>query len=99
MPWNSFLSINYGNQCDGSRRPYAQASPSTDGVWCEIVAEEFLPPDHWPIDTDYLVSNGWSAPDEEVPNWHMCVPPFEAGHKLLEGLKHGRLCRDPQKVR
>ncbi|WP_426989891.1 TY-Chap domain-containing protein [Pseudarthrobacter sp. Y6] len=100
MPWNSFVSIDYGDEADGPRRPYAQANPSADGVWCEIVSEAFLPAVEWPIDTNYLVGNGWSAPDEEVPNWHkQGVPPFEAGHQLLEALKHGRLCRDPQKVR
>lgn len=100
MPWNSFLSIDYGDEADGPNRPYAQANPSADGVWCEIVSEEFLSGDQWPIDIDYLVRNGWSAPDEEVPNWHkQCVPPLEAGHQLLEGLAYGRSCRDPQKVR
>lgn len=100
MPWNSFLSIDYGDESDGPRRPYAQANPSADGVWCEIVSEEFLPADEWPIETDYLLRNGWCAPDEEVPNWHkQGVPPLEAGHQLLEGLARGRFCHDPQKVR
>jgi hypothetical protein len=100
MPWNSFLGIDYGDEADGPNRPYAQASPSADGVWCEIVSEEFLSADAWPIDTDYLVRNGWSAPDEEIPNWHkQGLPPLEAGHQLLEGLAYGRSCRDPQKVR
>ncbi|MCO4261493.1 hypothetical protein NG697_00810 [Pseudarthrobacter sp. MDT3-26] len=100
MPWNSFLSIDYGDETDGPRRPYAQANPSADGVWCEIVSGEFLPADEWPIDTDYLLRNGWSAPDEEVPNWHkQGVPPLEAGHQLLEGLARGRRCHDPEKVR
>lgn len=100
MPWNSFLSIDYGDDTDGPNRPYAQANPSADGVWCEIVSEEFLSRDLWPIDTDYLVRNGWSPPDDEVPNWHkQGVPPLEAGHHLLEGLAYGRDCRDPQKVR
>ena len=100
MPWNSFLSIDYGDEGDGSNRPYAQANPSADGVWCEIVSEEFLSADQWPINTDYLVRNGWSAPDEEIPNWHkQGVPPLEAGHQILEALAYGRNCHDPQKVR
>jgi hypothetical protein len=100
MPWNSFLSIDYGAEADGPRRPYAQASPSADGVWCEIVSEKFLPAEEWPINEAYLLRNGWSAPDDEVPNWHkQGIPPFEAGHQILEGLAYGRNCPDPQKVR
>lgn len=100
MPWNSFLSIDYGDEADGQLRPHAQASPSVDGVWCEIVSEEFLPADQWPISAEYLVGNGWSPPDDEVPNWHkQGIPHVEAGHQLLEGLKYGRCCDDPTKVR
>jgi hypothetical protein len=100
MPWNSFLSIDYGDETDGPHRPYAQANPSADGVWCEIVSEEFLSPEQWPINTDYLVRNGWSAPNEEIPNWHkQGVPPLKAGHQILEGLAYGRDCHYPQKVR
>jgi hypothetical protein len=100
MPWNSFLSIDYGDETDGPHRPYAQANPSADGVWCEIVSEEFLYASQWPIDTDYLIRKGWSAPDEEVPNWHKHgVPPLEAGHQILEGLAYGRDCHDPGKFR
>lgn len=100
MPWNSFLSIDYGDETDGPNRPYAQATTSADGVWCEIVSEEFLSAEQWPINIDYLVRNGWSAPDQVVPNWHkQGVPPIEAGHQILEGLAYGRNCHDPQKVR
>lgn len=100
MPWNSFLSIDYGDDSDGTSRPYAQASPSASGVWCEIVSARFLPADTWPIDADYLLTNGWSEPDEEVPNWHkQGIPPIEAGHQILEGLRYGRVCGDPKKVR
>jgi hypothetical protein len=100
MPWNSFLSIDYGDDAEGPHRPYAQASPSADGVRCEVVSEEFLPADQWPIEGGYLLRNGWSAPDEEVPNWHkQAIPPIESGHQILEGLRYGRRCDDPKKVR
>jgi hypothetical protein len=100
MPWNSFLSIDYGDDPDGPHTPYAQASHRTDGVWCEIVSEQSLLADQWPIDTGYLLGNGWYSPDEEVPNWHkQAIPPIEAGHQILEGLKYGRRCDDPTKVR
>lgn len=100
MPWNSFLSIQYGDDADGRLQPYAQASPSADGVWCEIVSEEFLPADLWPIGAANLSRDGWSPPDDEVPNWHkQGVPPIEAGHHILEGLRYGRCCDDPTRLR
>lgn len=100
MPWNSFLSIQYGDNAEGRMQPYAQASPSADGVWCEIVSEEYLPADQWPIRTEDLIRDGWSAPDSDVPNWHKeGVPPIEAGHQILEGLRDGRCCDDPTKLR
>ncbi|MCI0143168.1 hypothetical protein KNN17_16505 [Arthrobacter bambusae] len=100
MQWNSFLSIDYGDNADGPNRPYAQASLSADGVWCEIVSAEFLPGEQWPIDADYLLRNGWSPPDENVPNWYLqAVPPLEAGHQILEGLRYGRQCDDAEKIR
>lgn len=100
MPWNSFLRVEY--HADGEMRtsPYAQATPSADGVWCEIVSEQYLPAVEWPIDHGFLQENGWSAPDEEVPNWlKMRVPQGDAGHEIVKGLRHGRQCRDPQKLR
>lgn len=100
MPWNSFLSIDYGDDTDGPFRPYAQASPSAEGAWCEIVSARFLPADKWPIDADYLLRNGWSEPDGDFPNWHkQGIPAIEAGYQILEGLRYGRMCGDPRKVR
>jgi hypothetical protein len=100
MPWNSFLSFDYGDDAEGPHQPYAQASPGPDGVRCEVVSEEFLPADQWPIDGGYLLRNGWSAPDDEIPNWHkQAIQPLEAGHQILECLRYGRRCDDPKKVR
>lgn len=100
MPWNSILSIDYRDDAEGPHAPYVQASHRVDGAWCEIVSEQSLPADQWPIDTGYLLGNGWSSPDEEVPYWHkQAIPPLEAGHQILEGLKYGRRCDDPKKVR
>lgn len=67
---------------------------------CEIVSEEFLPSDKWPIFPENLADRGWSAPDAEVPNWHKVrVPHKDAGHTILEGLRHGRSCRDATELR
>jgi hypothetical protein len=96
IPWNSFLSVQYG---DGENHPYAQASPSADGVWCEIASEQFLSTRDWPINTDYLLQNGWTRPDHVCPNWYKAgVDLLEAGHQLLEGMRLGRSCTDPDKI-
>lgn len=100
MPWNSFLRIEYQGDEEITTRPYAQATPGADGVWCEIVSEQYLPLAEWPIDGRYLEKSGWSAPDEEVPNWlRERVPAGEAGHAIVRGLRHGRRCQDANKLR
>nr|WP_142120364.1 hypothetical protein [Arthrobacter sp. SLBN-122] len=100
MPWNSFLRVEYDGNEEITTRPYAQATPSADGVWCEIVSEQYLPAAEWPIDRRYLEKSRWSAPDEEVPNWRKeRVPAGEAGHAIVRGLRHGRRCQDANKLR
>lgn len=98
MPWNSFLSIQYAEDTEGLT-PYAQAVPSADGVWFEIVSEQYLPADTWPIDTGYLTGNGWSAPNNDFPNWFKDgIPHIEAGHQILDGFRYGRGCHDASKL-
>ncbi|GAP54651.1 hypothetical protein AHiyo6_12160 [Arthrobacter sp. Hiyo6] len=99
MQWNSFLNIEYADGTDGLT-PYAQAVPSADGVLFEIVSEQYLPAEEWAIDTGYLTGNGWSAPDDDFPNWSKDgIPHIEAGHQILEGLRFGRGCEDASKLR
>ncbi|WP_307610962.1 hypothetical protein [Pseudarthrobacter sp. W1I19] len=100
MPWNSFLSIQYGAGADGGPQPYAQITPGPDGAWCEIVSEEFLQPDDWPIYPERLLQDGWSKPDAEVPNWFReGVALEDAGHVTLEGLRDGRSCYEADELR
>lgn len=100
MPWNSFLRVEYDGNEEVTTRPYAQATPSADGVWCEIVSEQYLPAAEWPIDRRYLEKSDWSAPDEEVPNWRKeRVPTGGAGHVIVRGLRHGRRCQDAKRLR
>ncbi|MGY2743438.1 TY-Chap domain-containing protein [Arthrobacter sp. UYCu723] len=99
MPWNSFLSIQYADDDTEGLAPYAQAVPSADGVWFEIVSEKYLPADQWPIEKGYLTRNRWSAPDSNFPNWYKDgIPHIEAGHQILEGLRYGRGCDDASKL-
>lgn len=98
MPWNSFLSIQYLDEAEGLA-PYAQASPSADGVWFEVVSEQYLPTEKWPLDAGYLTENGWFTPDSDCPNWYKGgIPHSEAGHQILEGLRFGRGCGDADKL-
>ena len=99
MPWNSFLSIQYTEDTEGLT-PYAQAVPSADGVWFEIVSERYLPADKWPIDTDYLTGNRWSTPDNDFPNWHKEV--FHISKPVIrysKACRFGRGCEDASKLR
>jgi hypothetical protein len=100
MPWNSFLSIQYGDGADGRPQPYAQITPGPDGAWCEIVSEQFLQPEDWPIYPEHLLEHGWSKPDAEIPNWYKeAVPLDDAGHVTLEGLREGRSCYEADELR
>lgn len=100
MPWNSFLSIQYGAGADGGPQPYAQITPGPDGAWCEVVSEEFLQQDDWPIYPEFLLEHSWSDPDAVFPNWYKeAVPLEDAGHIVLEGMRIGRSCQDANQLR
>ena len=100
MPWNSFLRVEYASVEGNGTSPYAQATPSADGVWCEVVSEEFLPATVWPIDREFLASNHWSEPDADFPNWWKSqVSARDAGHQIVSALRHGRKCADVKEFR
>ncbi|MDQ0076808.1 TY-Chap domain-containing protein [Arthrobacter oryzae] len=100
MPWNSFLRVEYDGNEEITTRPYAQATPSADGVWCEIVSEQYLPAAEWPINRRYFANNDWAAPNNDAPNWWKArVPLTEAGHQVVLGLRLGRGCRDAHRLR
>lgn len=92
---DDFVSIEYGYGTGEDCAPYAQATPRESGLSLELVSEEFLSADVWPLNSDFLVSAGWRAPTGENPNWHVTdVPRESAAKKLLDGLRIGRECRD-----
>lgn len=100
MPWNSFLRVEYAGTKSNGVSPYAQATPSADGVWCEVVSEEFLPAADWPINQEFLARNHWSEPDSDFPNWWKSqVSPHDAGHQIVAALRLGRLCPDVTEFR
>ena len=64
---------------------------------CEVVSDRFLPADVWPIDRPYLLSNGWSAPDQRNPNWsQLQIGPEEAAVSVLTAMRMGLGCSDPR---
>lgn len=97
---DDFLSVAYG---DGTRQycaPYAQATPHESGLSLELVSEEFLSAEVWPLNPGFLLAAGWKAPSDENPNWHTVnVPREAAAKKLLDGLRFGRECPDAELLR
>jgi hypothetical protein len=97
---DDFVSIEYGNGTEEHCAPYVQATPSDTGLTLELVSEQFLPTDVWPLNPDFLVSVGWHEPSDKDPNWHVTdVPRESAAKKLLDGLRLGRGCQDAALLR
>ncbi|KPN19386.1 GIY-YIG nuclease family protein [Arthrobacter sp. Edens01] len=95
-----FTSVEYHVETANGLSPYAQVAREDDYYWCEIVSEEFLPGSVWPLDEDALRNAGWSAPDQDCPNWYSQRYGAEAASAaVLYGLRHGRACSDPERLR
>lgn len=92
-----FLTINYETG-DPDYALYGQLAPEEDGFHIEVVSNQFMPADDWPLDAEYLQQAGWSPPDEETPNWSLVQNRSEAASDaLLLALRHGRGCVDPRR--
>ena len=51
----------------------------------------------WPIDELALRRAGWLLPDDETANWWQGADSARiAAERLVQGLRAGRLCPDPQ---
>lgn len=95
-----FTSVEYQVETAKDLSPYAQVAREDDYYWCEIVSEEFLPVSAWPLDQDVLRNAGWSPPDEDCPNWYsQRYGADAAAAAVLYGLRHGRACSDPERLR
>ncbi|MGW6173680.1 TY-Chap domain-containing protein [Arthrobacter sp. NPDC055138] len=90
-----FVMIEYGQSTDDAIAPYAQVALDEEGYWCEIVSNDFLPGDTWPLHGDLLKEAGWDAPDSACPNWHSLRTGCQAtAEAVLAGLRYGRGCVD-----
>ncbi|MHA7306069.1 TY-Chap domain-containing protein [Arthrobacter sp. TMN-49] len=92
---DDFLLVEY-NTGDPGYAVYGQLTPRDDGYHLEVVSNQYLPADDWPLDVGYLQQAAWTTPDAEAPNWHRFVRgPAQATASLLAGLRYGRDCVNP----
>jgi hypothetical protein len=77
--------------------PYAQVARETDGsFYCEVVSTHHLPEAMWPMDEWALAADGWRPPVGRQTNWsHIAESSHEAAGLLIDALRHGRTCSDP----
>ena len=92
-----FLLIEYDSRGTWDPRPYAQCAREIDSWYCEVVSQHYLAASTWPIHELALRRAGWLLPDDETANWwRNADAPDSAGQLLVEGLRRGRLCTDPE---
>ena len=93
-----FFTVNYLSG-DPDYAVYGQLAPEEGGFHCEVVSNQFMAADDWPLDAGYLHQSGWHPPDEETPNWFRVVVGAEpAAEQLLLALRHGRGCDDARRL-
>jgi T3SS (YopN, CesT) and YbjN peptide-binding chaperone 3 len=95
---DQFVILDYtsGRRLDPD--PYAQAAHAgPDGLICEVVSDVYLPAGRWPLDEVALRRAGWSAPSQGTENWWRLVETsVDVAAVLVEGLRLGRACTDPE---
>lgn len=94
-----FAAIEYRADTANGLSPYAQVAREDDRYWCEIVSEEFLPVEAWPLHESILREAGWSPPDADCPNWYSeRSGALGATAAVLYGLRYGRECSEPDRL-
>lgn len=93
-----FVTVNYSTG-DPGYAIYGQLAPEEDGFHCEVVSNQFMPADDWPLDANYLEQSGWLPPDDETPNWfHVLAGAEHSAEQLLLALRFGRGCDDARRL-
>nr|WP_186760787.1 hypothetical protein [Arthrobacter alpinus] len=78
---------------------YGQFAINEGNFQCEVVSEQFVPADVWPINDGCLRHSGWSAPENGNPNWSMRQDkPEQAADSVLTAMRSGLGCTDPQLI-
>ncbi|MEO8222878.1 MAG: hypothetical protein ABI563_19100 [Specibacter sp.] len=89
-----FLFLDYDT--GKPHRVYGQLRPMNGGFHIEVVSNEYLHADDWPLNVEYLEDYSWSPPDTEHPNWHkFVVGSALATSLLIGGMRWGRGCSNP----
>ena len=92
---DDFLLLEYTTG-DPDYTVYGQLTPRAGGYHLEVVSNQYLPADDWPLDAGYLQQAGWTPPNDGEPNWHRFQRgPDQAADALLAGLRYGRNCSNP----
>lgn len=92
-----FVSVDYDTG-DPEYALYGQLAPEEATFRCEVVSNEFMPADDWPLDAGYLQQAGWLPPDEETPNWfRIHTGAQSAAEGILLAMRFGRGCVDPRR--
>ena len=93
----TFVILEYEKETPWDPRPYAQCAREVEGWYCDVVSQSYLPRESWPIDELALRRAGWLLPDDETANWRQgAVSARIAAERLVQGLRAGRLCPDPE---
>ena len=94
---DQFISVEYTTGHHLVPEPYAQAAHAEPELICEVVSDVYLPATEWPLDEVALRRAGWSAPSQGTENWwRMVTGTDQVAAALVEGLRVGRACRDPE---
>lgn len=92
-----FLALDYETG-DPAYALYGQLAPEDGTFHCEVVSNEFMPADDWPLDVGFLQQAGWHAPEEDNPNWFQAIGGAEsAAAGIIAAMRHGRGCIDPRR--
>ena len=95
---DQFIIVEYATGRPLTPEPYAQAADAgPNGMICEVVSGEYLPASQWPLDEVALRRAGWAAPSQGTENWWRLVESADlVAAALVDGLRVGRACLDPQ---
>lgn len=79
--------------------PFGQLRQMDEGFLAEVVSNQGLPVDDWPLDLEYFQSYEWQPPNQKTPYWHtFIVGAGPAAARLVAGMRWGRACLDPLKL-
>jgi hypothetical protein len=94
---DQFIIVDYATGRCLSPEPYAQAAHAGPDLICEVVSGEYLPAGLWPLNEVALRRAGWSQPSPRDYNWWRLVETADqVAASLVDGLRLGRGCSDPQ---